>query len=161
MSSTVFKAVIQARMTITETTGDAPTGVTAPSIITADPGSILNATTGDVLAKRLASYKTTFSGGSYAVDLTAAQGTNGTVNGSTMTVVGLVVDNSDYTHDVTIAPGVSNGYDINGGDPLVVPAGGYAMLFFAVGLPAIGGSAKSLSVGGTDGDAPLVLILMG
>lgn len=163
MASTALSAVLGTRFSVTEDTGDAPTGIHAPSLFEAfNARAVLSAGgAGDVLCSLLSVYKTTISGGGYTVDLTNAQGTNGAVDGTGLHVIGLCVDNSYSDNEVSIEDGASDEYSLNDGDPLVVPAGGFLLLYFGAELGAISSGAKNVQILGTNDDAPSVAFLIG
>lgn len=109
----------------------------------------------------LVAYATTIAGGGYTIDLTAAQGTQETVDLTGKKVRAILINNTSNANAVTVDVGGANPYVLNGGDPIVVPAGGDALFYFANGLAAVSGTVKNLAVTGTDGQAPQIMILAG
>ena len=110
MASTVLRANLTFGFTVSEDHGGAPAGVTIESPFSTFNDSLSMLPTDTPPAALLSLYKTTISGGGYTIDLTAAQGSNGNVNGTGKRIQAIRVSNpSASTGNVTIATGASNG----------------------------------------------------
>jgi hypothetical protein len=81
------------------------------------------------------------------VDLTALTGTNAaTVDGTGLKLQVLRVKNLG-ANDLTISTGASNGYNFGG--PVVIKAGGIAMIYQPEGLPDVAAGVKNIDMAGT------------
>jgi hypothetical protein len=160
MSSTVTRAQLIFGFTAVEDHGGAPSGVVIDSPFTAFNATLALLPTTTPPVALLAVYKTTIAGGGYTIDLSAAQGSNGTIDATGKRVQALRVSNpSGSTGDVTVATGASNGISLP--SSVVVPPGGEALIYYADVGADIDGTHKTLDVSGTDDDVPEVGILLG
>lgn len=105
-------------------------------------------------------YKTALGGSSFDIDLTALPTTQGNVNATGKKVRGIRI-RAAATHACTVAPGAANGYQLNGANSIVVPAGGDMQMYFADALVAVDGTHKILTITATVGDVPLIQLLVG
>jgi hypothetical protein len=159
MASTIIRAQLTFGFTCAEDHGGAPSGVVIESPFTAYNDSLPMLPTDTPPAALLSIYKTTIGAG-FTIDLTAAQGSNGNVNGSGKRIQAIRVSNpSASIANVTIATGVSNGHVIPAS--VVVPPGGEALLFYNDYGVDIDGTHKTLDVSGNAADTPEIGILLG
>jgi hypothetical protein len=101
-------------------------------------------------------------GGTMDIDLTAAQGTTGAVDGTGKKLRYVFVSvPADALAAVVIAAGPSNGYPFNGSASITIPIGGCLEHYFKDGLVAIDSTHKVLRVTGNAADIPLIQLGMG
>ncbi len=161
MSNAVTNVFMQAVLTVTEQSSLLPSGIDARQDFAQFNQSIILSSGGTPAVAKLLTYITTISGGGYDIDLTAGQGTGGTLDCSGKKIRAILIVNPGG-NPMTIAPGGSNGHAINGGQPLKCEASGGIVLYYPRdGLAAVDGTHKILTVAGTNGDAPEIAILLG
>ena len=163
MPASVKNATLSALFDISEDPGSAPSGLTyRPVFNLFNQRVALDDTATTPTAKKLAVYQTTISGGLTDIDLTAAQGTNGNVDGTGLKVIGILVFNPTASMgNVTLAAGATNPYALVGAQTMVVGPGGFDSKYFASGNAAVSATVKMLRLTGTNGDTPKVAVLLG
>lgn len=122
-------------------------------------GPILNANSTPPVTKNAAD-TLAMSGGAATLDLTAIS-----YNGTTVDLTGLKVQSllvrNDNDNAITISDGASNGYALNGGNDIVIPAGSVHQFTWNETLGDVGASAKNLDISGTGTDALKFVISAG
>ena len=106
-------------------------------------------------------YAATIVGGGYDIDLTAAQGTQGTVDATGLRVQLIAVDATGLLGDFTLDAGPANGYEVNGSGELHFTPGGLLLKFLNDAYQDVDATHRMLRVSGTDGDVPMLGILLG
>lgn len=160
MSASVTQLLLLAQFQVTENPGSAPAGVALSSLFKElDQFQQLTPSSTPPVSL-FGIYKTTISGGTYTVDVTSLQGSNGTLNATAKKLVAIAIANPvGSAGDVNVATGASNGYTIP--QPLKVKPGGFLVEYFAANLTAVDSTHKTLDVTGTTGDTPEIALIFG
>ncbi|HEY4309844.1 MAG TPA: hypothetical protein VGN12_10370 [Pirellulales bacterium] len=160
MAASITNLLLLTQFQVAENPGSQPAGVTLLSTFN-DLDQLLQLTpTTAPPVSMFGVYKTTISSGGYTIDATSLQGTNGSLNATGKKLVAISVKNPTASvGDVNIATGAVNGYAIP--QPVKVKPGGFALVYHAAALAAIGSSTKTLDVSGTSGDTPEIGLVLG
>jgi len=101
---------------------------------------------------KLASDELAITGGTDTIDLTAVENpAEGAIDLTGLKIRVLILGNPG-TNAITVDKGASNGYELNGADAIIVPAGGTIAIDFADALADVSGTVKTLDVTGTAAD---------
>ncbi len=153
------------QLTVVETlTGYAVT--TSDKTVTFQESNVrsLNATSTPA-ASKYAYFQKALSSGAGTIDLTALPGlrSGDTVTGNGLKVRSVYLGNpSDNANDITIAVGVSSGYNLSGASfSLTLSPGQDVNIYLGDGAPVIGSGAKTLDLTGTGAQVLNVAIVMG
>jgi hypothetical protein len=111
----------------------------------------------------LSSYKQAIAGGgTMDVDLTAAQGSQGNVNGTGLKLRWLYISvPTTALAAVVVGAAVSNGLALGLAGALTIPIGGAVTIYFHDGLSAIDGTHKVVRFTGNAADIPSIQFGMG
>lgn len=160
MAASITQLLLLTQFQVTENPGSEPSGVPLSSLFQGLDQLAQLTPTSTPPVSMFGIYATTISGGTYTIDVTSLQGSNGTLNANGKRLVALAVANpSTSAGYVQIATGASNGYALP--QPVKVNIGGFAYQYMAGTLSVVDGTHKTLDITGTTGDTPILGLIFG
>lgn len=147
-------------LTVNETLSTGVPAASSPVIVhdAYNESATLNASS-TVPATQVANFLLALTAGAATINLAALTGANGTIDGTGLRVQVLRIKNLG-ANAMTFSEGASNGIALSG-LPIVVPAGGIAMHYFADASPDIASGDRTIDVAGTGTQTAEVSILLG
>ncbi len=96
---------------------------------------------------------------SATVDLTSvADSIYGTLDMTGKRLLAYVIKNGSSINSATVAKGATDGYAVNGNDPITLRPGQVVSSYCTSGMPSVSTSQKNIDVTLTDGTVELVLV---